>query len=172
MKGIIVKCLQELVVEKFGQDKWDVIAAKVGDMPKTITPVSDIPDEKDMQALRATCEVLGISLQQVADAFGDYWVNVFSQKYYSIYYEKRKNAREFILYMDHVHDTMTQDMEHARPPRFKYEWKDDKTLIFHYTSHRDLIDLAAGLIKGVGKFYKEDLKVKKISDKELEVIFP
>jgi hypothetical protein len=40
-----------------------------------------------------------------------------------------------------------------------------------YKSKRKLIDFMVGLIKGVGKFYKENLKVKKISDDKVEIIF-
>ncbi|MEW6516574.1 MAG: heme NO-binding domain-containing protein [candidate division FCPU426 bacterium] len=172
MKGTIVKCLQELVVEKFGKDKWDAVLNKVEGMPKLIMPIADIPDAMVMQAVGATCEVLGITLQQAADAFGDYWVNVYAQKMYPEFFKNRKTAKEFILAMDAVHDVATKNMEHAHPPRFKYEWKDPKTLFFHYTSSRNLIDFAVGLLKGVARFYKENLKVTKLSDQIVEIIFP
>ena len=172
MKGVIAKCLQELVVEQFGQDKWDAVISKVPDVPKIIVPIADIPDEKVLQLVGETCEVLGVSLQQAADAFGEYWVNVYSQKLYKRYYEKNKTARDFILYLDRIHEAMTENMPNAMPPRFEYEWKDDKTLLFNYSSHRDLIDFAVGLLKGVGKYYNTDLKIIKKSDKLLEITFP
>jgi hypothetical protein len=50
MKGIIVLALKEMVIEKFGIDKWKN------------------------------------ELVKAADAFGDYWVNVYSQKMYRVYY--------------------------------------------------------------------------------------
>ena len=42
----------------------------------------------------------------------------------------------------------------VRPPRFKYRWIDDKTLIMHYEYHRSLIDLAIALIEAVGEYYE------------------
>ncbi len=62
-------------------------------------------------------------------------------------------------------------MENAHPPRFEYDWKDDKTLILKYKSQRGLIDILVGLIKGVGKYYKEDLKVSKISSDKVQIVF-
>ncbi|KPQ45004.1 MAG: hypothetical protein MPEBLZ_00429 [Candidatus Methanoperedens nitroreducens] len=45
-------------------------------------------------------------------------------------------------------------------------------MIIKYKSNRGLIDILMGLVKGVGKYYKEDLKVTKLSSDRLQVIFP
>lgn len=34
-----------------------------------------------------------------------------------------------------------------------------------------MIDFACGLIKGVGKHFKENLKVTKLSENEVEIVF-
>lgn len=57
-------------------------------------------------------------------------------------------------------------------PRFDYQWKDDRTLVMHYKSDRGLVDILVGLIKAVGRYYKEALKVKKLNEHEGEVLFP
>jgi hypothetical protein len=124
-----------------------------------------------LKIVEAVCKTLNISLAQAADAFGDYWVNVYSQKMYSSYYNKNKTAKGFLSNMDDIYVKMTQTIENARPPRFEYEWKDDKTLIMHYQSHRGLIDFVVGLVKGVGKFYKENLEVKKLGPSKIQVVF-
>ena len=62
-------------------------------------------------------------------------------------------------------------MQNAQPPRFDYKWKDEKTLIMIYNSKRGLIDIMIRLIEGVGKYYKENLKITKLNDKEVEIIF-
>jgi hypothetical protein len=113
-----------------------------------------------------------LSFTQVADAFGDYWVNEYSQRIYRVYYDGCKMAKEFLLKMDSVHVASTRNMPNAHPPRFEYEWKDDKTLIMHYKSPRGLIDFMVGLIKGVAKYYKEDLKITELDDKRVEIVFP
>jgi hypothetical protein len=63
-------------------------------------------------------------------------------------------------------------MKNAHPPRFDYTWKNEKTLIMHYKSQRGLIDFAVGLIKGVGKFYHENLRVAKVGSDQIEIVFP
>lgn len=172
MKGSIVKCLEELVCTKFSKDIWHKSLEDVGLKKDTVFfTVSDIHDSTVMKVFEAVCNNLNISLTQATDAFGDYWVNDYSRKVYHQYYTRNKTAKEFLLDMDNVHVAMTKTINNARPPRFKYEWIDDKTLIIHYNSKRGLIDLAIGLTKGVGKFYNENLTVTKLSPEKFQVIF-
>ncbi len=172
MKGTILKCLGELVVSKFGKEVWEESLFEAG-LPKhqIFLAISDIDDGVTVKVVQAVCKSLDITLEQAADAFGDYWVNVYSQMMYGVYYKKFNNSKDFLLNMDNVHISMTKMMKNAKPPRFEYDWVDNKTLIIHYKSHRGLIDFVVGLVKGVGKFYNENLIVKKISADKVKVIF-
>lgn len=69
--------------------------------------------------LKNTCQVLGITLEQAAEAFSEYWVNVYAPKVYGIYYRGVNGARDFLLKMDEVHVKTTKTMENASPPRFE-----------------------------------------------------
>lgn len=173
MKGVIARCLSDLVQEKFGKDKWEKILETSGLSPNTLFAVTaDIPDEAVMNVLKNTCSVLGITHNQAADAFGDYWVNTYAPKIYKSYYAGKQSAREMLLKMDDVHTLVTKNIANAHPPRFEYEWSNDKTLVMHYKSSRGMIDFLVGLIKGVGRYFKEDLKVRKLGPDKVEVIFP
>ena len=172
MKGSIVQCIGELVVSNFGKEKWEQSLEAAGLNKATmILPISDVDDAVVAKVVQALCNNLGLSLHQVADAFGDYWVNVYSQKLYGHFYKTNKTARDLLLDVDAIHLKMTQTMKNAKPPRFEYEWMDDKTLIIHYRSHRGLIDFVAGLAKGVGKYYHEQLSVKVLDPERVEVKF-
>ncbi len=172
MKGTIVQCLEELVITRFGKNKWEKVLKDAGlKTATTFLPFQDIDDSLVIRLVTAVCESLNISLPQAADAFGEYWVMVYSQRMYPHYYKRHKTARDFLLYMDTVHITMTKRLEIAKPPRFDYEWKDENTLIMHYKSHRGLIDFAVGLAKGVGKFYNEDLSVTKLGPDKVQIVF-
>lgn len=172
MKGTIVKCLEELVVSQFGKDKWEKSLEDVGLKKNTMFfTVSDVEDAQVMKVVGAVCTNLGITLPQAADAFGDYWVNTYAQKLYGQFFQKHKSAKDFMLDMDNVHINMTKTMKDAKPPRFKYEWKNDKTLVISYNSNRGLIDFAMGLTRGVGKYYNEKLAVSKLSPEKFQVVF-
>ena len=173
MKGVIVLALKGMMVDNYGEDKWKASLSKAGiEKEPIILPTSDVDDGTVLKVVGAVCDTLGISLQQAADAFGDYWINVYAQKMYNVYFEGVETAKDFLLKMDTVHLGSTKNIPNASPPRFEYEWKDDKTLIMHYRSKRNLVDFLVGLIKGVGKYYKEDLKVSKIGDYKVQIVFP
>jgi hypothetical protein len=172
MKGVIPDCLSKLVESKFGKDKWEDSLEAAGLPRNTSFPVTqDVPDADVIKVVESVCKVLNITLQQAADAFGDFWVNDYAPKIYKSYYRQANSAKEMLLNMDNVHKTVTQKIPNAHPPRFAYNWENDKTLVMTYKSDRGLIDFLVGLIKGVGKYYKEDLKVVKLGNDKVQIIF-
>ena len=172
MKGVIITCLESLVKEQFGQESWEDILEEAGLERHTLFNItSNVEDESVLEIVNATCKVLNLTLPQAADAFGDYWVNVYAPKVYSMYYRKAHSAKEMLLNMDKLHETVTASIPDAHPPRFDYEWQDESTLIMHYKSHRGLIDFFVGLIKGVGKYYNEELSVSKRGETAVEIVF-
>ncbi len=159
MKGTIVKCLEELVRSKFGEPKWKEILAKAGMPPTAIFMTTTVVADADvMKLIQATTAVLKITQEQAFEAFGEHWSTQYAPSIYGMYFDKAKNAREFLLNLDQVHVAMTKNAG-ASPPRFKYEWKSEKHLVMTYASPRGLVALMPGLIRGVGKYYKERLDV-------------
>ena len=174
MKGTITACLIELVEKKFGKDKWAAILddAKLREHAADfrMAPV-DIPDELIGELLASTCKVLGVTLQQAADAFGEYWCCSYAPRVYALVYKRFKSAREMILGMDKVHVDMTATIPNAHPPRFTYTWENPHTLLVEYKSKRNMIDIYVGLVRGVGTHFKEKLDVTKISPTQVRIVF-
>jgi hypothetical protein len=172
MKGFIVKCLSELVRNNFGEDKWREILLQSGEKPfMVIRAISDIDDQTVFKVIENTCKVLNISKQQACDAFGEYWVNTYAPQIYGAYYHRFKNAKQFIVGMDKVHEDVTRDVVNARPPRFVIEEVDENTIIVNYISTRNMIDFYIGLVKGVGKYYNTPIGIKKLSEEQVELTF-
>lgn len=173
MKGTIARCLAEMVTEKFGKDKWESALEKAGLKRDTrFMSQEDIDDTIIIKIVEAVCKTLDVSWVQAADAFGDYWSTVYAPKIYKPFYDSAGSAREFLLKMDQLHVAMTKNMPGAHPPRFEFEWQDDKTLIMKYISPRGLIDFVVSLAKGIGHYYKTNLKVTKRNNDSVEIVFP
>lgn len=173
MKAVIVNCLENLISERFGAVKWDETLAHAGLPAKTrYLPSQDIEDQVAMKLFASTCSTLNLTKRQASEAFGDYWVNTFCQKIYKPYFRGANSSRDLLLKMDQIHESVTANIANARPPRFSYTWKDDKTLLMQYKSARGMIDYLVGLVEGVGKHFRENLKVRKLSESEIEVVFP
>ncbi len=172
MKGVVLNCAADLVTSKFGADKWKEILSECGLPAERVFLASDdVEDAKAVEILSNTAKVLGLTMQQVADAFGDYWVNDFAPKIYAHFYRKATDARSFLLNMAEVHEKTTKSMANARPPKFEYSWPEPDTLAMKYISHRGLIDVFVGLLKGVSHYYKEPMEVTKVSDDMVHIRF-
>ena len=163
MKGTITTCLAELVETQFGTDTWakilDVAEIEARMRPQLKMATADIPDFAVVALIDATAGVLGLTAEQAADAFGEYWCCSYAPATYKAVVARWKNARETILSLDALHVLMTQTVPNARPPRFDYKWLDESTLEVTYRSHRNLLGIYMGLARGVGKLFGEPLKV-------------
>jgi hypothetical protein len=175
MKMHIVGCLSELIKKNFGQEKWQEILELSGmgtgaDYMRYVTGM-EVMDEAVMRIVQNTCKVLRLTLEQAADAFGDYWVNVYAPKIFPQYYRKLKDAKHFIMQMDELHKEVTKDYRNARPPRFDIEDLGNNRIKVHYKSGRKMIDFYIGLAKGVGKYFNTKMEIKKLSEEFVEIQF-
>jgi hypothetical protein len=173
VKGTIIKCLQELVENRYGKPEWEEILERAGHTgPSLVTLTSDVEDAAAVRLFRQTGMVLEQSLTQVYDEFGDYWVNDYAPRVYRTIYARYTSPREFIRNMDAVHVMVTQAVVNAKPPRFEFEEVDDRTLIVTYKSARNLVDLFIGLARGVGKRFGAELAIRKLDSRRVQIVFP
>ncbi len=173
MKGAILACLQEFVESETSSEKWREIVAHAGvNAPFLYTPIDSVPEEDVVAVVSSLCEILSLPLETAADAFGEFWVKNYTQKLYWTFYLGVGSAKEFLLKLNDIHVKTTRLVKGAEPPRFEYEWENEKTLIMRYISRRNLLDFAIGLVRGVGKFYKEDLQVSKVGADRIRIEFP
>ncbi len=172
MKGTVIVCLREWVTERADEATWVRCLDRAGFDPfAIITPGSDVDDGDASRLVGAACSTLGLPLAEVADAFGEHWVRHYSPRLYQKLYERHGSAREFLLDLNRMHASLTKAISGARPPRFRFEWPDERTLVMHYESHRDLIEIAAGMVRAVGRLYNEELGVKPVTRHKLQVTF-
>lgn len=172
MKGVIFNALKEMMEEKFGKEKWESVLAKSGIEKETSVLATDnILDERIIRIINSICGELKIDLKTAGEAFGEYWMCHYAPKIYSAFFVGANSAKDFLLKMDKVHLMVTQNIEGANPPRFEYEWLNDKTLLMTYKSKRNLMEIFVGLVKGVGKYYKENLDVTSAGRNKVRIIF-
>ncbi len=172
MRGVIPLSFKDMIVSKYGQDRWLAIVAEAGyKRDPLFLPISDFDDEVVTTLLDASAKILNQSLAQVSNDFGEHWITIASQKMYGVYYEESTTAKELLTKMDNIHVKLTHHIPNSNPPRFGCEWENENTLIMAYRSNRGMIDYLIGLIQGVGKLYNEPLQVTKLSDDQVKVIF-
>ncbi|WP_146650286.1 heme NO-binding domain-containing protein [Labilithrix luteola] len=172
MKGTVITCLREIVINAGGEATWQACLSAADFEEFTVFHLAeDVPDHKALALIRAICAKLGLTLEQAGDAFGEHWVNVYGPRLYKHLYGKYANAREFFLNINEMHARVTKHLADSRPPRFRLEWMGPNTLVMHYESHRGLIDVAVGMARAMGRYYGERLVVTKLSSKALRIVF-
>ncbi len=95
----------------------------------------------------------------------------YASTIYSGYLHNIKSSKELLLELGNIHASVTSNMPNAHPPKFDYEWKDNHTLIMTYKSQRSLIDLFVGIARAVGKYYKDNPKITKLSNFQVQIVF-
>jgi len=172
MKGTIAVCMKEMAQHRFGLAVWKQALARAGFPESRLFVTSeDLPDAKIIDLFNALAEIAGRPVAAVMEAFGEHWSSDYAPRVYRAYYRTAKSARELLLNLDHVHVVMTRSSEGGSPPRFRYETISDKLLIMHYESNRGLVDLMPGLIRGVGKYFNENLTVT-VKGNAVHIRFP
>lgn len=171
MKGTIVKCLEEVVKKNHGEEKWEDILEACGMDPYHIFSVmDDVPDEAIVAAIGKAAEIIGVSQQEVMDAFGVHWSAVYAPRVYEVYYEKATSTRQMLMAMAGVHEQVTRRIENARPPKFTYEEHGPDGLRMTYASPRGMVALMPGLVRGMAQYFNEQVDVG-LSGNTVEIKF-
>ncbi len=160
MKGTIVKCMEELVTKKFGPENWKECLNGAALGQTLIMTTSDVPDAAVQKLVDSIAVTTKLSTAQVVEAFGDYWSTVYAPRIYGVYFKMAKSAKELLVNLDHIHTAMTTSMKGAMPPHFDYKWESDKVLLMRYKSQRGMVAFMPALIRGIAKYYKEQVDVK------------
>lgn len=168
MYGIVNKAIQGLVTENFGEDKWDDILMESDVDHDTFLSHEAYDDAITYQLAGAASKVLGLGLDQVLFAFGEYWVLNTAQKHYGDIL--KSGGDHFVSFMEHLPDFHSRVMmvyPNITPPEFKVEVKGDNELDLHYISSRPgLKDFVSGLISGIGKYFDVETSSKLIASRD------
>jgi hypothetical protein len=162
MFGWINDCTECLVLTKFGDETWQQIKEKAG------CEVQDggflrykyYPDSDTVDLVVAASEVIGISVDDVLFAFGDYFIDYVQENGYSNVLEcLGSNLRDWLSNLNSLHDHLQASYPKGFvAPVFWSEDDEESTvgaICVHYFSHRGslLVPLVVGIIKKVAKAY-------------------
>ncbi|MDX9722006.1 MAG: heme NO-binding domain-containing protein [Myxococcota bacterium] len=172
MKGVIALAIKELVTERYGVLQWKEVLERAGLRKEPLLmPISNLDDALVFKIVEAVCSTLSLSMEQLGDVFGDFWVNSYAPNLYKGYFARSRSAKDFLLNMDDLHQAMTHSLPGARPPRFEYEDLGPDSLQIKYISHRPMFSFMVGLIKGVGRYYGTKVEIAVVAENTVRVDF-
>eukprot|EP00559_Dactyliosolen_fragilissimus_P009842 CAMPEP_0184855690 /NCGR_PEP_ID=MMETSP0580-20130426/842_1 /TAXON_ID=1118495 /ORGANISM="Dactyliosolen fragilissimus" /LENGTH=695 /DNA_ID=CAMNT_0027350255 /DNA_START=61 /DNA_END=2148 /DNA_ORIENTATION=- len=171
MFGWINDCTESLVTEKFGVDKWHEIKKKGG------CEVADgafirhqyYTDASTVSLVVAASEVLGLTVDQVLEAFGQYFME-FTRKngYENLLSCQGSNLRLWLSNLNALHDHLQSSLPQGFvAPVFWVE--DDQTfkdcILLHYFSERGslLVPIVVGIVKEIASFHFQlEIKMERL----------
>jgi len=160
MFGWINDCCESLVVTKFGLEKWHEIKEKAG---CTVNDGGFIrhkyyTDESSVDLVVAVSAVLGISVNDVLEVFGQYFMEFTRDAGYdNLLSCQGSNLRLWLSNLNALHDHLQDTLPRGRFPEF---WSEDDievkgTIILSYFSERGslFVPFVVGLVKEVARYH-------------------
>lgn len=161
MFGWINDCTEKLVLSKFGVEVWHQVKEKAGCVVGDGCFVRHeyYPDESTVALVVAASEVLGITVDQVLEAFGTYFMEFTrAEGYESLLQCQGNTLQSWLSNMNALHDHLESSLPRGMvKPVFWCENDDDNdyAMILHYYSKRGnlLVPLVIGVVKEVARFH-------------------
>ena len=176
MYGLVNKAIQDLVTEKFGEDKWQEIK-KLSDFEDDFfIGLQSYPDSLTYTLVKNASKVLGADASLVMEIFGEYWIlYTVDEGYGEMMDLAGDNLLDFLNNLDMLHNRLNNIMPHLVAPKFSTRNQTSNSIELEYRSHREgMSPMVVGLLKGLCKRFKlENYKVSQIEykaeNKECEV---
>jgi hypothetical protein len=178
MVGLIQKILFDLVQATGGPEAVAEVRRRA-ELPEDRRFRLDTvyPDDEWQRLLRAACEVLGLSQDEVEVAYADFFGRDALQRW-PVWFEMSANAREFLERQQTIHNTFAtgvRDPDARKGIRDKFRLEAlDNEFIAHYRSPNELCGLYKALARWVLNYYREhalieETRCTKRGDAECEI---
>jgi hypothetical protein len=155
MYGLINKSLKQMILESYGEEKWQAVQAQAGVPPDSYLTLRSYDDEITYQLVDAASHVLGAPAETCLEMFGQYWVREVASKSYEILMNAAgSDMVEFLQNLNGLHDRITTTFIDYVPPSFEIESQGGSRYQLYYRSQREgLSAFVVGLVKGLGERY-------------------
>ena len=168
MYGIVNKAIEELVTEKFGLDAWEAVKEKSGVDVDFFLSNEPYDDALTYKLAGGASEVLGITVGQVLNAFGEWWIlKTGKEKYGGLMEAGGNNLKEFLVNLPLFHNRIMLIYPKLTPPEFKVSDVTDNSILVHYHSKREgLQEFVRGLLCGLAKMYQTDVVIELVQSRD------
>lgn len=161
MYGIVNKSLEELVIENFGVEKWEIIKEKSGVNVDFFISNEPYNDDVTFKLAIAVSEEMNLPLGDVLFLFGEWWIlRTTKQKYGGMLESGGRNLREFLINLPQFHSQIMMLYPKLTPPEFQTSHIQERSIHIHYVSKREgLMEFVRGLLSGLGKLYETPVEI-------------
>lgn len=168
MKGTVVSSWMISSRQLYGDRVVDAALEKYGfDKDHVFSPLEDVSDSLAKGMVEYIGSHVGMDKAQIWGKMGEENIKTFSQNYPGFF--RQENAYRFLKSMNDVHEVVMKRFKGATPPILDMELISPTEVMFIYRSKRGMGEYLSGLLRGVADYFKEDIKVEKISGSDSEI---
>ncbi len=170
MYGLVNKAIKDLVITKFGEDKWQEICELTNFHDGEFVSMNPYPDSLTYDLVKNAARVLKADAPVVLEAFGEYWILYTADEGYGDLMDLTGSTfTEFLANLDMLHYRINNIMPDLAAPQFSVRNEKENSVELEYRSHREgLVPMLYGLIKGLGKRFELEVEVQHIQEKNPE----
>lgn len=164
MYGIVNRAIEELIIEKFGVDKWEEVKQKAGFNSEGFMTLQPYPDQLTFKLVGAASEILNVPADTLLEAFGEYWILYTAEKGYGEMLNLAGDSfPSFLKNLNMLHGRVTSLMPELAPPQFECRNEKENSIELIYRSHRNgMIPMLYGLVKGLAKRFEKEVEIKEL----------
>ncbi len=163
MKGIIFNLLEDFIVSRYGEDKYEEIitASDTGTLdPFEIVAPGSYPDEAFQTIMKSASEKTDSNIPEMLKNIGQHSLAKLADRY-PYFFDPYDHPRDFLKTASMIHHVEVKKLyQGAEVPHFYVNDHGHDGLSIVYKSKRRLCYLAEGLIAGLGDHYKIPVSVK------------
>jgi hypothetical protein len=170
MYGLVNKAIKDLVVSKFGADKWQEICDLSNFHDGEFVSMNPYPDSLTYDLVKNAARVLKADAHVILEAFGEYWILYTADEGYGDLMDLTGSTFiEFLTNLDMLHYRINNIMPELAAPQFSTRNEKENSVELEYRSHREgFVPMLRGLIKGLGKRFDLEVEIDHIQEKNNE----
>jgi hypothetical protein len=167
MYGIVNRALQEMISERYGEEKWEAVKSLCNIDIDYFISNEPYPDEISYKLVGAVSEEMKIPASEILYSLGQWWVlRTGKEKYGSLMEAGGDTLKEFLGNLPLFHSRVMLIYPNLTPPEFQVETLTDHSAIVHYFSQRmGLKDFVTGLLHGLGKMYNTPIETELLTSR-------
>lgn len=168
MYGIVNKAIEDLVISKFGEEKWEAVKERSGIDIDFFISNEPYNDDITFKLVVAVSTEINIPVSDVLQTFGEWWIlKTGKEKYGGLMEAGGQSLREFLINLPIFHNRIILIYPKLTPPEFKVSHIEDRSIHMHYFSKRSgLQEFVRGLFMGLGKMYNTPMEVELIQSRD------
>lgn len=161
MYGLVHRAIHDLAAKHADPATWARIKARAGLEEDVFLSMESYPDEVTLALVVAAAAELGTSVDALLEQFGEHWISYAAEHgYRDLLHARGDSLFAFVARLDDLHARLSLIFPKLRPPSFKAEVLDERTMRVFYSSERSgLAPFVTGLIRGLGKLFATPVRV-------------